>query len=426
MACMSTNGPGQAPSAGPPGQYPPPGGSYPPGGPVPPAAPSPHGAPAPGSPQPPGPPRGGRWRTRGVLIPVIVIAVLGLVAAAAVVFVRSRGVDLSETPEGTPSATGKAAELPTGRTWLSGAWSGGGISVDRIKGFGDWRGQPADLVTTYPAYDTWDELRSSDWHINTFDSFSGRLAYGLPLLPKEGDPTLAEVADGSYDDVWASIADTLVKHNRGDTFVRIGLEANGTWFPWGATADSAEDYKAAWRHVQKVMKARAPELVFGFDITCAKALEGGSDRLDSLNRLYPGDDVVDVVGCDHYDSYTVKTRNEDEWERALRPPLAAGLADVSDFARAHGKKLAIPEWGLTASGPDEDGKDRDGAGDNPFFIYKMYEYFQTNKDILAYENYFNEPADYLASSIWEPVQHPRASAEYRKLWSAPPAAQPSP
>jgi hypothetical protein len=361
-------------------------------------------------------PRRGRWRSSLVAVPLIIVLVAALGAGAGVIVVRLRGVQAEAAPGGIPGPSGgPAATMPPGRTWLSGAWSGGSISRQRIEGFGSWRGQPADVVTTYPAYETWDELRDSEWHISTFEGFAGRLAYGLPLLPKkEGDGSLKDVAAGTYDDVWTSIAKTFNDHDRKDSFVRIGLEANGTWFPWGATAERAERYKAAWRHVHDVMTETSPDLVFVFDITCGKALEGGGGRMDSLTRLYPGDDVVDVVGCDHYDSYTVKARNKQEWEHTLRPDKAAGLADVAGFARRHGKKLAVPEWGLTAS-------NKDGAGDNPYFIYSMYAFFQQNKDILAFENYFNEPDKYLGSSIWEPVQHPRSSEEYRKLWSAAPA-----
>lgn len=361
-------------------------------------------------------PRKKRRLPPAVTIPLVFVLVAVLGGGAGVLFIRFRSVRIEAAPEGIPTATGgPAAKLPAGRTWLSGAWSGGGISIKRIDGFGSWRGQPTDVVTTYPAYDTWEELRASEWHVSTFDGYKGRLAYGLPLLPKkEGEGSLGDVVDGKYDDVWNAIAKDFEKNERSDSFVRIGLEANGTWFPWGATAERAARYKEAWRHVHSILKARSPELVFVFDITCGKALEGGNNRMDSLNKLYPGDDVVDVVGCDHYDSYTVKSRNAAEWKHTLRPEKAAGLADVADFARAHRKKFAVPEWGLTAS-------NKDGAGDNPYFIYSMYGFFQQNKDILAFENYFNEPDEYLGSSLWGPVQHPAAAAEYRKLWGTPPA-----
>jgi Glycosyl hydrolase family 26 len=360
------------------------------------------------------------WRSPKILVPVVVVVLLVLAAGIAFVALklRDRNVTPEEAPDGTPAATGSVASMPPGRTWLSGAWTGTGITKKRIDAFSEWRGQPADVVTTYPSYDTWEQLKDAEWSIAAFDGFKGKLALGLPLLPKKEDGSLGDVADGQHDDVFRAIAKDLVDHDRGDTFLRIGLEANGKpWFPWGSDAERADRYKAAWRHVQSVMKEVAPKLSFGFDITCGKALEGGSDRMDSLTKLYPGDDVVDVVGCDHYDSYTVKTRNADEWKNTLRPEKAVGLADVAQFARDHDKKLAVPEWGLTA-------KDKDGAGDNPFFIYSMYGFFQQNKDILAYENYFNEPDDYLGSAI-DNGNNPKAAAEYRKLWGAEPALKPA-
>jgi hypothetical protein len=362
------------------------------------------------------PPKRSVWRSPAFLIPLAIGAVLVLGVAAAFVLIKLRGGDTTPQPApgDTPRPTGNAQSLPAGRTWLSGAWTGGGIAADRIKAFGDWRGQPADLVTTYPAYDTWDELTTSDWHVGVLDGYAGRLVYGLPLLPKDGSSTLAGVAAGKHDDTFVAIAKILDKHHRGDSFVRIGLEANGTWFPWGATAQTANDFKAAFRHVESVMKAESPKLTFVFDLTCAHPLEGSDDRMAPLTALYPGDDAVDVIGCDHYDSYTVKTRNASDWKKTLHPADAAGLGDVADFARQHGKKLAVPEWGVTS-------KEKDGAGDNPFFIYSMYQFFQQNKDILAFENYFNEPDDSLGSSIWDKVQNPKSAAEYKKLWGAAPS-----
>jgi hypothetical protein len=50
----------------------------------------------------------------------------------------------------------------------------------------------------------------------------------------------------------------------------------------------------------------------------------------------------------------------------------------------------------------------------------MYNFFLQNKDILLYENYFNEAADSLGSDIWDSGKNPKSAAEYKKLWGAPP------
>ena len=339
-----------------------------------------------------------RWRLLAVVSAVL------LVVAAGFAVTRWIGQDERETP---PATAGP-------RTWLSGAWVGGEWGVTRVEGFGEWRGAPLDFVTTYPAYGTWGELAESDWHVSVFDGFEGRLAYGLPLLPKDeaGAPgALAAVAAGEHDDVFNAVADALLAHDRGDSVIRIGLEAQGDWFPWGAGngANNPDDFKAAFAHVSRLLRGRLPEAEMMFDISCGAVLRDQQDRMDPLTRLYPGDDVVDVIGCDHYDHYTLISPSSERFEKALRPDRAAGLADTLDFARDRGKKFGVPEWGLTAEGAE-------GGGDNPFFIYSMYDWFSRNASDIYFESYFNEPDGDLGSAIWEPSQNPAAAQEYRSLW----------
>jgi hypothetical protein len=316
----------------------------------------------------------------------------------------------SSSPQAEPAASRAAvAAADTGPPWASGVWLGGVVDAARVAEFGRWRGSPADTLTVYPAYATWRELAASDWNVSTFEGYPGRLVYGLPLLPSDQSATLADVAAGRYDDIWRAVAGQLSDNGREDSFVRVGLEANGTWFPWGATARTAGDFKAAYRRVATLLSRAVPDLTFVFDISCGVALEGDDNRLASLERLYPGDDVVDVVGCDHYDSYSAIARNDAEWADAIAPKAGPGLADVAAFARDRGKQLAVPEWGLSAPRSE-------GAGDNPFFIRRMYEYFEENQDVLAFENYFDEPNPYLGSALFLKPQNPRSARVYRELW----------
>jgi hypothetical protein len=305
-----------------------------------------------------------------------------------------------------------ADAVPLPRTWASGVWTGGEWGADRVAQFGAWRGSTVDTAVTYPAYQTWQELAESEWHVKVFDGFEGTLVYGLPLLPRDSEGRgLDEVAAGQHDDAFNAVADVLAEHDRGDSYIRVGLEAQGDWFPWGAGngENTPEGFKAAFRHVAQLLKARLPESRIVFDTSCGAVLRGQDDRMDPLTELYPGDDVVDVIGCDNYDHYQLISHTEEQFESSLTPRRAAGLQDTLEFARAHGKKMAVPEWGLTAEG-------REGGGDNPYFIFAMYMWFSANAADIEFENYFNEPADYLGSSIWDEVQNPEASAEYRRLW----------
>ncbi|MDO5711929.1 MAG: glycosyl hydrolase, partial [Micrococcales bacterium] len=292
--------------------------------------------------------------------------------------------------------------------WFSGAWTGGYMSGARAEAFGRWRGTPLDAVTTYPDKSTWSSIRDSDWHISTYDSFPGRLVYGLPLLPERGPGTLADVAKGRYDGVFRQVARDLKAKGRGNAIVRIGLEANGDWVRYGGTAKNAATWKAAYRRVAKVMKATAPKLVRDFDITCGFSMPGSKNRLDSLTKLYPGDDVVDLIGCDMYDEWQTRARTPAQWRAAIRPQRSPGLADVAAFARAHRKGMTIPEWGVAYPG-------RNGNGDNAFFITAMRTWMRQNADVLVLENYFNDPAGHVRSDLWG-GQNPRAAAAYRKAW----------
>ncbi|MBL8928497.1 MAG: hypothetical protein JNL54_00090 [Kineosporiaceae bacterium] len=348
-------------------------------------------------------------------LPVILIAVAAVMAA-----VLAAGGIYWWTALRVPPVEDLPDAAPTGTTgWQSGVWTGGEWGAQRVADFAAWRGSPADTAVTYPAYDTWNDLQfNSDWHVQVFNGFPGTLVYGLPLLPKEvtSGGGLERVAAGEHDAAFIAVADTLARHGRENSYIRIGLEANGDWFPWGAGREynSPEAFKAAFRHVAGLLKARLPEARIVFDISAGSPIHNQQDRLDPLTELYPGDDVVDVVGVDHYDHYQLIAPTRDRFQRALRPARAAGLQDALDFARAHGKKVAVPEWGLTA-------RDREGGGDNDFFIYQMYAWFSANAADLAFENYFNEPQEYLQSSIWQNVQNPAAAQEYRTLWSRRPA-----
>lgn len=118
--------------------------------------------------------------------------------------------------------------------------------------------------------------------------------------------------------------------------------------------------------------------------------------------------MVDVVGVDAYD-WDPPVTDDASWQKRLTED--GGLQGWADFARAHGKKLSFPEWGVVT----KDGKN--AGGDNPEYITRMTGFFAQNADIMAYDSYFEEPdGDYLDSSLTRNA--PRAGAQYRSLTAA--------
>ncbi len=293
----------------------------------------------------------------------------------------------------------------SGLPWGSGIWWGGRWTPSDVDAYGTWRGRPLDFQTVYSGTQTWAEMDDT-WSItHTARADQARLNYGLVLLPIEAAGDFAAVTSGAHDATFQRIAHTLVQTGHSDAWVRLGWEHNLRDWPWGTTADNVDAFRAAWRHAATVLKQEAPGLKLEFGIACGAPLAGDTDRMASLTRGYPGDDLVDIVGCDTYDWFHTTATSDSSWQSFLRPGPGAGLGDVVDFARAHGKAAAVGEWGLAATHAR-------GSGDNPFVIAKMYDYFAANADVIAAECYFDEPQTELKNSLIE-GNMPAAAVEYR-------------
>ncbi len=323
----------------------------------------------------------------------------------------SSGSSRSSSATGTP---GRMAKLlygtpRSGMLWHTGFWTGSGMSATRTIQAEAWAGRPYDFVTVYPAYGSWQDLADSGWVPHLLQGYRGRLAYGLPLLPNNRRGQWNDILSGQRDDVFRKIARELREGGFGDAAIRVGLEANGDWFAWGATAATAPQFRAAFRRVVSIMNRESPELTFWFDTSAGYGLRGQTNRLDAFNLLYPGDHYVDGISMDHYDFYELRATNSATWAKAIRPTKGPGLADAAEFARARKKGFAVPEWGLHNGAGI-------GGGDNPYFIQKMHEFFRANSDVLVFECYFNEPDPYIRNALFSPVQLPKGSAAYLKLF----------
>ena len=60
------------------------------------------------------------------------------------------------------------------------------------------------------------------------------------------------------------------------------------------------------------------------------------------------------------------------------------MKGVLDFARAHGKKIGLDEWGAT----NNTLRANDGANNN-FFAANVFKFLNTNRKYIEYESYFN-------------------------------------
>jgi hypothetical protein len=206
-------------------------------------------------------------------------------------------------------------------------------------------------------------------------------------------------ARGDYARYARELARNLVAAGLGNSVIRLGHEANGTWYPdsIGTTPRDFARWREFWRKTVVAMRS-VPGAHFRFD-WCVNA----AVRNIPLNDYYPGDDVVDIVGVDAYDVGVHSLR--DRWPAIYKRP--GGVRDVLEFAKAHRKPLSIPEWGV---GPASDRAYLPG-GDDPGYVNGIAAVVRGND--VAYQSYFfkHEWADQLLRS-------PASLAAYRRHFGA--------
>ena len=228
-------------------------------------------------------------------------------------------------------------------------------------------------VDEFLSIDSWPLLQSgAQWAMSCWKGQPYRLAVGVPLIVTDG--SLSSAAAGAYDDQFAQLGATMVANGEGNAFLRLGWEFNGNWYPWNANT-APDAFKAAFRHVAGVLRAVPGS---HFSIVWNPSMGSGTVPAD---QLWPGDDVVDLIGLDVYNQ-SWRPQDTDpavRWQGHLTDNY--GLNWVSAFAAAHNKRIIIPEW---ATGTRPDGH---GWGDDPTFIHNMAAWMRANN--VVYQAYWD-------------------------------------
>nr|WP_256787958.1 glycosyl hydrolase [Frankia sp. AvcI1] len=304
--------------------------------------------------------------------------------------------------------TNPTAAAAGGVTWPSGANAN---PPHDLAGWERWLGRRTDVAVVFTVRDSWRKIVADDWPLSGLrpDAYPGKVSIAQPLFPQDGNE--AACARGDYDANWATFGRTLVRNGRGDAYVRLGWEFNGDWF-WWYPRDTAT-WRTCYQRVVTAIRSTSPGVRIDWNVSAHRdAMPNG----DNIWAAYPGDAFVDVVSIDAYDSYPPSfTRASFD----AQCNLDSGACTVARFAREHGKRFAVPEWGVVRSAG--------GGADNPFYVQKMYELFQANRANLAYEAYFTATdAGNVQSSLIDPPSNPRAAQRYRALFGAPPPRTPTP
>ena len=242
-----------------------------------------------------------------------------------------------------------------------------------------------------------DQLTGAAWQARQWRGTGKTLVAGVPIAGG-GLGSLAGNASGANNAHWRALASALVANGQPNAVLRLGWEFNGEWFPWSARSNPGA-FAGAWRQIVNAMRSAPGGDGLRFDWN--PGIGPGNVPL----AAYPGDAYVDIIGLDIYDrSYGPRVADAGaRWADFVDRPY--GLRWHRDFARAHGKPISFPEWGVSD-------KHVGGArADNAHFVNALADWIATND--VAYQSYFdfNKPGD--GSHRLMTGQFPASASAYR-------------
>lgn len=182
-------------------------------------------------------------------------------------------------------------------------------------------------------------VNSFSWHLR----HPGTRATSWDVQP----PVVAEiVTEGTAMNdtmvAWIGRAADFIGSLRDAEGNRIGVmfrpwhEHTGSWFWWGKDLCSPADYKALWALTRKVFDDKGID-----NVVWVYSPGQVADEAEYMER-YPGDEYVDVLGCDIY-HYGGEPATDD-----YRMNVNNTLGIAKKLADEHGKLIALSETGIEA------------------------------------------------------------------------------
>jgi hypothetical protein len=224
---------------------------------------------------------------------------------------------------------------------------------------------------------------SLNWFLTPFKGSGYTLSLGVPIIPDNSSGnamgTLAQGASGAFNSYYVTLAQSLVAGGQSNAYLRLGWEFDGNWMPWQATTASAEaSFATYFQQIVTAMRSVPGEQFrFEWNPDAGAFTQSGY----SVAAAYPGNAYVDVIGLDAYDqSWATPQTPTNAWTSTALPALVA----AQQFASAHGKPLAFPEWGVAIRG------DGHGLGDDPYYVNQMVSWMENGSNDVAYESYFDD------------------------------------
>jgi hypothetical protein len=285
-----------------------------------------------------------------------------------------------------------------------------------LPGFSTWLGTTVNLGEDFlPAGTSWTDWAAPDWNLTGWKAWKAADAkHRLIVGPALGPTTdLAAGAAGNFDADWKLLGQRLVSAGLTDTTFRIAHEFSGDWY-WYTPQGREAQFIGYWKHIVAALRS-VPGQKFQFFWNPALGVSQQNGKPFHAEDAYPGDDVVDFIGPDIYDSVwsayptsgtITAAMNDAAWKELKTGDH--GLDWYADFAKQHGKPVALGEWGVWAVGAHH------GGGDDPAFIQRMYDWI--NAHDVAFHVYFEVVAGDGDHQLWPTTAFPKSAALFKQLF----------
>jgi hypothetical protein len=280
---------------------------------------------------------GGRW-TAAVDIPAVAAGVVDVEAKARNVRARTTFTVLEpHTADGTGLQLGVSVEgAPWSLADLDAFEADVGARAGLVMYYQDWAHSPSfEPGLVDPILDRGHEAMLT-WEPWDYTGPAEQEMYRL-----------ARILDGTHDAHIRRWAEGIAAWGR-PLQLRFAHEMNGSWYPWSEQLNEnrSGEYVSAWRHVRHIFDAAGAT-----NVTWVWSPSADSDGYTAhapVEGLYPGDDVVDVIGLDGYNWGT--TQDWGSWWQLPDQIFDTTLARVTALAD---KPVIIAETATTEVGGDK-------------------------------------------------------------------------
>jgi len=146
---------------------------------------------------------------------------------------------------------------------------------------------------------------------------------------------------GQYHEQFTAYLDMIAEYAKqvdGPILFRPFHENTGSWFWWGKAFSDTETYKSVFKYTVEYL--RDIQNVHNLLYVYGPGSEAAT--LDEYGERYPGDDYVDMIGFDTYDSNPVP----DEEGYSFQTNFENSVKLTDTFAKQHGKLFAVTEIGI--------------------------------------------------------------------------------